>query len=513
MQEVLAQLYRYLWGVWRYRWLALALSWLVAVAGWLMVWQLPESYLATARIDVNSSSILRPLLRGLAIQPDMQQRVNLMSRTLLSRPNLEKLMRMADLDLQVKSDLDEERLLTDLKSSISLSGQRQSSSLYALSAKHRDRDVAKRIVESLITIFIESTLGEKRKDSSGAQAFLDQQVADYELRLSEAEGRMANFKQRHVGVLPGESGGYYRSLQAARKQLSGAKLQFEEQVNRRDEVKRQLAGEEPVFLSSSLSGLSASPIDQRIQALQEQLDRLTVSYTDLHPKVVQIKFVIEDLEAEKTAEIDRMLEEQPEAFAGLQSSPVYQQMRSMLAQTEASVAELRVRVQEYQLRVKNHEKIVNRIPEIEAESQQLDRDYQVISQQHQALLKRRESAFLSDKVEKNANDIKFRVIDPAFVPLKPTEPNKLLLNSVVLLLAVGVGVGVALLMSLLRPIIFDKNTLAEITNLPVLGSVMIITSAQHQRRELIQICGFGVLAVLLLGGFVGVNFSQDLLPV
>jgi len=125
-------------------------------------------------------------------------------------------------------------------------------------------------------------------------------------------------------------------------------------------------------------------------------------------------------------------------------------------------------------------------------------------------LKRRESALLSEQVEKNADDIKFRVVDPAYVPLKPNEPNKLLLNVVVLLAAVGAGGGLALLMSLLKPIIFDRNTLSEITGLPVLGSVMMITTAEVSRRELLQVIGFGVLVVLLVGAFVGINLGQSI---
>ena len=88
MQEILAQVFSYIWGVWRHRWLALGVAWLVAIAGWAWVWQLPESYVATARVYVDTNSVLRPLLRGLAIEPNIDQRISMMSRTLLSRPNL-----------------------------------------------------------------------------------------------------------------------------------------------------------------------------------------------------------------------------------------------------------------------------------------------------------------------------------------------------------------------------------------------------------------------------------------
>ena len=108
MQEILAQAFAYVWGVWRFRWMALAIAWVVALVGWIYIAQLPSQYEASARIHVDSNTVLRPLLRGLAIQPNINQRIQLMSRTLLSRPNLEKLSRMTDLDLQAQTEAEAE---------------------------------------------------------------------------------------------------------------------------------------------------------------------------------------------------------------------------------------------------------------------------------------------------------------------------------------------------------------------------------------------------------------------
>ncbi|WP_435686366.1 XrtA system polysaccharide chain length determinant, partial [Sedimenticola selenatireducens] len=245
MQELLEQIEEYLYGVWRFRWVALVAAWIIAIAGWIVVAQLPDKYEATARLHVDSNTILGPLLRGLAIQPDVGQRVALMSKTLLSRPNMEKLMRMVDLDLKVRDEQDKEALITELRENIELSGQRNNASLYSIAYTHSDRLVAQRVVQSLISIFIESTLGDKRKDSAGAQEFLDKQIAEYEIRLAEAEARLADFKRRYVGTMPGEQGGYYQRLEMAKGQLGSAQLELREAENRRAELKRQLSGEEP----------------------------------------------------------------------------------------------------------------------------------------------------------------------------------------------------------------------------------------------------------------------------
>ncbi|MCZ6829570.1 MAG: chain length-determining protein, partial [Gammaproteobacteria bacterium] len=437
MQDLLAQLFTYFWGVWRFRWVALILAWCFSIAGWIGVHNLPDAYVANARIYVDSNTVLGPLLKGLAIQPNINQRISLMSRTLLSRPNLEKLMRMADLDLQVRSDQETEEFLTELRESISLSAERGNASLYSISYKSEDRDTAKRIVQALITIFIESSLGDKREDSTDAQSFLDQQIEDYEVRLIEAETRLADFKQRYAGTLPGETGGYYAQLSKSKGEESAARLQLKSLENRRDELKKQLSGEEPVFLSSGLDEFrtSYSPLDLRIQSLQAAKDGLLSKYTERHPEVIQISRLLADLEAQREQESGMAIADTSSGIIGLTSSPAYQDMRTMLGETEANIAELTVIVDEYARRVQDLKDKVDNIPVIETELIQLDRDYQVIANQHQQLLKRRESAMISQRVEQNANDVTFRVVDPPFVPLKPSEPNKLLLSSAVLFAA------------------------------------------------------------------------------
>lgn len=508
MQDVLAQVFTHVWGVWRHRWLALAIAWLVAIGGWVWVWQLPEAYVAKARVYVDTTSLLRPLLRGLAIQPNIDQRINMMSRTLLSRPNLEKLMRMTDLDLQVNTEEQKNKMLKDLSEAISLSGSRENASLYAISVTDPDRNTAKRITQSLITVFIENSLSGKRESSSDAQEFLDDQIKEYEERLVAAENRLAVYKQANVDVLPGSGGDYYSTLQAAKRDLSQARLLLSEMENRRRELQRQLDGEDPVFISSGVTGSSStSPLDARLQLLRANLDRLSIRYTKKHPEVRQLTALISDLEKEKASEYERVREGTSAGFTGLSNSPVYQGMRSMLAETEANVAELQVRVTEYDRRVSELEDKVNNVPEIEAELKQLDRDYNVIASQHQTLLERRESARMSEDVEQSASDVTFRVVDPPFVPLKPSEPNKLLLNSAVLVVALGAGVGVGLLFSLISPVFGDGRVLATTTGLPLLGAVTVYLLPEQKRKNRYALLAFVFLGTCLLLVFIGLSLS------
>jgi polysaccharide chain length determinant protein (PEP-CTERM system associated) len=507
MQEIIAQGMTYLWGIWRHKWLALAIAWVVALAGWAYVWKMPESYVASAKIYVDTNTVLRPLLRGLAITPDINQRVRMMSSMLFSRPNLEKLARMTDLDLQATTEQEQEKLVDNLRQSISLSGQRGNKSLYNISVAHPDRDTSRRITQSLITVFIESSLNEKRDDSTGAQDFLDEQIADYERRLIEAEGRLARFKQQNVDVLPSKWGAdYYTRLEKLREQLQSSRLALDEAVKRRDALKRQVQG------GGDTEGLVAAgvltPTDARIQQLRLRQDNLLARYTEKHPEVRQIQGLIAELEKRKEEELAAVA---AGGAAPSGASPLLADMQALLSEAEARVAELNVRVDEYERREKELASKVNQIPEVEAQLKQLDRDYGVIKKQHTELLERRESARLSQGVEDTASDVTFRVVDPPFVPREPSDPNKLLLNTMVLVLAVGAGAAAALLLSILNPIVVDARMLAAATGLPLLGVVTWNKDRRQKRKDFFRLAVFSSVSAFLVIAFVAVLVAPTLL--
>lgn len=482
MHEVIAKLMSYLRAIWLRRWYAVVAAWLIAIVGWTWVYIMPNRYEATARVYIDTQTILKPLMSGLTVAPNMDQTVSMMTRTLISRPNMEKLARMTDLDVRAKTPKEMETLLDDLASDIKL-GTSQGNDLYVISYQHRNPEIAKRVVQSLLTILVEGSLGNKRKDTDAAKRFIEDQIKAYEEKLVTAENALKEFKQKHVGLMPGEGGDYFSKLAGAQQALSDAQLALREAQSRRDQLKQQLADEEPELKGGAEAVTPANPeLDARIQDQEKRLDQLRLVYTERHPDVIATKRLIEQLRQQKKEEAK--LRKPTAASAAASPNPFYQQLGIALAEAEANVASMQARVTELNSRLTQLKQAVNMIPQVEADLTQLNRDYEVNKANYEQLLKRRESAEISGEMESKTDVIDFRVVDPPRVPSKPAYPNRPLLVSLVLLGALGAGIALAFVVSQIIPVVPDRIALRDLSDYPILGSVsMVWSEAQKQQRK------------------------------
>jgi polysaccharide chain length determinant protein (PEP-CTERM system associated) len=481
MNEAVEQVLGYARSIWRRRWIVLLTAWTVAVAGWVWVYLLENRYEAQARVYVDTQSLLRPLLSGLAIQPNTAQQVAMMTRTLASRPNLEKVARMTDLDLRAKTPQQQEALYNGLAAAINLQGTEREN-LYTIAYQNNSPDVAKRVVQALLTIFTESSLGGARKDISNTQKFIDDQLKAYEARLLEKEKQLEDFKRRNVGTMPGQGGDFYGKLNEINIALEQAKLDLEEVSNRKKQLQQQLDDQEEVLSTPLPGGATTSALDSRISALQTQVDNLRLRYTDLHPEITRTKQLITRLQEQKKQEEDA-IKAQPQAAIKAQN-PVYQQLSIAIAEADANMASLKARVAQMQAKRNQLYQSVDRIPQIEGEYTQLTRDYEVYKSNYASMLAKRESAALSSEVESKTDVVEFRVIDPPRVPSKPAWPNRPMLVAAVPLAGIGLGIALAFLLAQMRPSIENRRQLLELTPYPLLGMVtMIETDALRSRKR------------------------------
>jgi len=507
MQEVLEDIIDYLKGIWIKRRYIIISTWLICPLGWYLVSIMPNVYESQARVYVDTQSLLRPLLKGLTVENNPNTQIRLMVKTLLSRPNLERIARMTDLDVQANTPEEFEEIIKRLKENIIISNAGREN-IYSLSIEHEDPDTAKNIVQSTLTVFMDNTLGETRNDSDSAKKFLNTQINERKKELLARDARLTNFKQQNSDVLPGQSGGYYNKLNASKESLKAINLEILEKRTELESAKLQLAQSTntkvPEDNQIKTDTTIQTTFDVRISELETQLDALSVRYTDRHPDIIEVKRSLKHLKKLRATEIQKYLDESANeegTLKRLSANPVIQEVQIQINTLENQIASLSVRASDFNEQVIELEGKIHTLPEVEAKYKELTRDYELKNEEYLELLSRQATAQLAQKADETTDKIQFKVIDPPRADSNPSGPARFVLFGVVTVLGFGAGIGLSFLMSQLSPVAISTAQLAKVTGVPIFGIVSanenLSLQAWVKQKTLIFIASNVVLLLLL----------------
>ncbi len=500
-------------GAWRFRWTAVAVAWAVALLIWAISWTLPDIYEGRTRVYVETSTALRPLLQGLAIQSNVQSQLDLVRQALLSRPSLEKVATDGELFGNARTPGAREAALDGLRKNIDLSVELAKDSdnyLYTIAYRNSDRDKSIAVTRNLLDTFIESVLGQKRSGQENAQAFLQQQITDYERRLSEAEARLAAFKKRNLGMVPGEQGDYFDRLQTLGEAMEKTRTALQVAETRRAELMSQLSGQTPYTpvgdaVSTARGDGGALDTTAQLQEAETRLQDLLLRYTDQHPEVIALRAQIDELRERRQRELEALRQGRLDQSGGHAAylNPVYQRIQTSLNETNVEIAALRGELAQSQRRSGELRKLADTAPEVEAEYARLNRDYGVTRAQYQSMVERLEQARITDKADETGV-VKFNVIDPPVAKLDPVAPKRGAWVLAGMLFGLLAGCGTAYCMHLMRPVFQSARALAFATGLPVLGTIAIARPEfwKEQWNNDVRRVGLAFAGLLVLAGFI-----------
>ncbi|HEU4960270.1 MAG TPA: XrtA system polysaccharide chain length determinant [Sphingomonas sp.] len=481
-------------GIWRRRWVALAAAWAIAILGWLAVAQIPNSYTSHARVFVDLQSVL-PGKIGIT-SAEQQQSIDTIRQTLTSAVNLQKVVRGTSLASTVATDQDMAARVGGLQQAIKITAQQNN--LFAIDATASNPKLAHDIVEKLIDIFVDQNMADDRDENSATLKFLDAQLADRQEQLQEADQKRQDFQNRYLAALPG-TGALDDRISAAHSQLAQVDSQLAAAQSALGTVNAQLAGTTPTVAGPG--GVVGGPAAARVAAIQGQLaDARARGWTDNYPDVIALKSQLAAAQAAAKHEPAGV------ATVGGTPNPMYLSLRSMQADKQATVASLSQQKTQLQHDLDALNAKLASDPGVAAQQAQIERDYQVLKDQYDKMLAAREDVRLRGQVQTQTDAVKFSVIDPPTSPTVPTSPNRPLLLTGVLIVALGGGIGVAFALGQLKTTYPTAARLEAASGLPVIGSIgEVVTAGQAAlRRQRLRyfagaLGGLGVAYVALLG--------------
>jgi polysaccharide chain length determinant protein (PEP-CTERM system associated) len=520
LQKTLELILSYIKGVWVKKRYIMLCTWLICPIGFVYVASMPDVYQSSARVYVDTRSVLAPMLRGLALQSNPEQEVAMMVRTLLTRPNLEIIARNSDLDITTSTDDKYEALITELSRDIRLRKAGRDN-LYTISYTHKEPEMARTVVQKTLDLFVEGTKGNNRKESDSADQFIEEQIAEYETRLINAEQRLVNYKRKYATLFPYE-GTFYRNYANLENQLEQTRLTIKETEQQIASLSKQVSSSNSQSSDSALNALSGSSsvttrYDSRIKSLEEKLDQLMLKYTELHPDVIETNNLLDSLMDARKQEIEAFYATGDVDRPG-QVGSIANELTLEISRLESQVASLRVREADYATKIADLKQKIDFVPQAEAERTALDRDYNITKKKYEGLLNRRESSDLARKADLSTEGVQFRVLDAPRTPKEPSAPNRPLNYTAVLALGFAAGLGLAFLISQLNPVLIKASQLTALTSYPVLGAVSHLNKAHILKMNRTRLLVFiisssvivGMYAVLMLADIMQINIYARL---
>ena len=496
MNLILEEARAALWTVWNRRWLALAVAWGVCLLGWLAVALIPNTYESKARLFVQLDDALADQI-GIGAS-NRQRDIERVRQTLTSALNLEKVVRSTRIGETVTNPSQMERTVQSLAEDIKVVGDEKN--LFEITAKSGRGDLsdsenaqlAQDIAQRMIDIFREENLGGTRGEMRETIEFLDQQLAERQLRLEEAEARRLAFESQHPELIGGPQA-IASQLSATRAELRGIEADLAAAQSALAALDGQLAGTPRTLVTAGAGGPRAAlaQAEANLSALQGR------GLTDSHPDVVALKNQIASLRTQAQG---------PNADVGGTPNPAWSSLQAMRVERLANVQSLQSRAAALGAEIASVSANQVQEPGVAAEAQRISRDYEVLRTQYDELLKDREQLRLRGQVETERGSIKFEVVDPPSTPRVPSAPPRPLLLLAVLVVGLGAGGGTAFALGQIKGTFATAAKLERTFDLPVIGTIShTLTDAARalaaRRMKLFAAAtgGLGGLFVVLLG--------------
>lgn len=479
-----------------------------AIALFFLAWGLlnPPTYKSSATLLVQDNAPIAPLMEGRTAAPNDASRAIISRDVLFGHRVMEEVLRAGGWQDGNLSPLQKERLInsvigrTDVTVTERTPTRSSDPKLSLVKITYSDSDpkrayaVTKRFSEALIEQVLES----RARASRSAYQFIDAQVENYQKALGEADRKLQDYRRANPDAVPGVASDVSARIAELRRATDNASMDLADVGAQERQLMSLLSRESQISTISRSSQANA-----QLAGLQAEEDRLMLSYTDQHPDVVRVRNQIRELQAQMRSGSRTSGATVPPGTTP-SINPVYQQLRTQLAEVRRQGAAAASRVATAQALLREELERNVRIMGSEGTVSALTRAHDVNQEMYEDLLKRRENARVSMRLDSDGRSLGFQIQEPASMPLQPTGLRLMHFAVTGLLLAIFVPL---LLLSLLvkhDPRVRVPLQIEREAGLPVLGTIPLHLNQNRseQRTRQLRLGSALLVGVPLIYGVV-----------
>ncbi len=504
--------------VMRQRWTLILPVCFFLTIGFLYTITADKVYQAATTVLIQPQKVPEGIVQSI-VSTDHQRRIATISKLILSRTNLEKIIKEFNLyQEEEEKEMYLEDKITDLRGRILVeqnSRDRSGTEAFSISFYYRNSpELVMKVVNKLATIFMDENLKVRESQAIGTSEFLESELKKIKEKLEAREKELADYRTAYMGGLPDELETNLRTLDRLQLQYSDALNTLRENqnaiaiLNGQISRLRELSQNSNVTIQpdGSIVGTPDESSDQHQYDLwKKQLDDLLLKYTEKHPEVIKTRKKItslkEKLEKAKT-EKEKVGSEGENSNSASPENEILFQHEFNLKQLEKETQNIKTNLSQIEKKMEIHQQRVEDTPQREQELQSIRRDYNNIRESYNSLLARRLEAELAVNMEKKQKGEQFRIVDYAKSPEKPISPDVKKNFMLSLILGLGLGGGIIFLLELLNPAIRTEEQIKEGVGLPILASIPPLEKPWDRTKKRIELVAmflfFSYISFLLL---------------
>ena len=465
----------------RRKWLILLMIVIGTCIGTTVAWFKKDVYRSSTVILVEQQTIPEKYVSS--VVDDVASRVSTITQQVLSRTSLVKVIEEFGLYKNLIGEKGFEPAILDMRENIRVETKgRGRIEAFTISFAHENPTIAMKVTSKIASQYIEENLKLREQFVEGASDFLETELRASREELEAKEEALSQFKKKYLGELPSQLDANLRSLdrfqqdktstQESLTSLNNRLLLIEQAIHDYERSGAVSANSEIKVSGGSSPGRpTVDPQRTLLKKLEGDLARLSLEYTQAYPDVVilkqQISLLKEELAGRKTTGTPEPSE--PETVKIF--DPYLKGLVTDRNEIKLQAEELKNRVKTLTLFMDKLQTQVDRTAEREQELLSLERDYTNMQKNYQNLLSKRVNARIAENLEKRQKGERFRILDPANLPVNADGPAKWLIILAGFVMGCGVGYGLAFALEQWNPT-FRRSEDAEISlGFPILATI------------------------------------------
>lgn len=462
-----------------------------------VVYKLPDVYKSSTLIVVRSSPLPQSVI-PMSTEEALTRQLASITQVVTSRSSLEPLVEKYEL-YRVERQRGEpmESIISMIRNDITVDVNTTRNDItngFDISFRYRDPRITQAVTAELAGQYVSVQAKEQLSSAKSARLFIDSQVKQTKDELDEIDGRRLKFMQENLGSLPSSGPSLLGQLTGLREQqkaliteigrLQDRRSALSSQLSLMQKQAEQLLGDAAENMTDPKTTPAWAELVKRKADLQGELQRMKTEFREKHPDVIAKQAQIDSVNKDMDIMIADWKQRIEEKRRKLENSPDLQinAMKVEIKSIDGEIARQQKLQSDTESQISQISDRINSVPGAEVALSALDREYATKKSAYDNLLGEQQKIALAEQAAQEMQAQGIDVIDPAYLPVKPVAPKRVMLAGIGIV--GGVALGLLLVALVEVPLLLTIQTPEDArhyTGLPVLIAVPELMTPQEAR--------------------------------